>query len=57
MGLLIAEQIEPPRERKGIVKKPTLFEMLRTALYVGMIGYGGPAILALMKRVIVHQKQ
>ena len=58
MAPLIAEQIQSPWEgRKGIVKKPTLFEMLRTALYVGMIGYGGPAILALMKRVIVHQKQ
>jgi len=35
---------------------PTLFEILKTALYVGAVGYGGPAILALMKRVIVHEK-
>jgi chromate transport protein ChrA len=31
-------------------------EILKTALYVGAVGYGGPAILALMKRVIVHEK-
>ncbi len=30
--------------------------MLKTALYIGTIGYGGPAILALMKKVIVHEK-
>jgi chromate transporter len=39
-----------------MARKPTLREMLTTALYVGAIGYGGPAILALMKRVIVDQK-
>ena len=38
------------------MKRPTLFEILKTALYVGTVGYGGPAILALMKRVIVHEK-
>ncbi len=38
------------------MKQPTLFEILKTALYVGTVGYGGPAILALMKRVIVHEK-
>jgi chromate transporter len=38
-------------------KTPTLFEMLKTALYIGTIGYGGPAILALMKRVIAHEKK
>jgi chromate transport protein ChrA len=35
---------------------PTLFEILKTALYVGAVGCDGPAILALMKRVIVHEK-
>jgi chromate transporter len=39
------------------MNQPTLFEILRTALYVGAVGYGGPAILALMKRVIVHEKK
>ncbi len=39
------------------MKQPTLFEILKTALYVGAVGYGGPAILALMKRVIVHEKK
>jgi len=38
------------------MKQPTLFEILKTALYIGAVGYGGPAILALMKRVIVHEK-
>jgi len=40
-----------------IMKRPTLFEILKTALYVGAVGYGGPAILALMKKVIVHEKE
>ncbi len=31
--------------------------MLKTALYIGAIGYGGPAILALVKKVIVHEKE
>jgi chromate transporter len=39
------------------MKQPTLFEILKTALYVGAVGYGGPAILVLMKRVIVHEKR
>jgi chromate transporter len=38
-------------------KTPSLFEMVKTALYIGTIGYGGPAILALMKRVIAHEKK
>jgi chromate transporter len=40
-----------------IMKLPTLFEILKMALYIGSVGYGGPAILALMKRVIVHEKE
>ena len=40
-----------------IAQRPTLHELLRTALYVGAVGYGGPAILALMKKVIVHEKR
>jgi len=39
------------------MKRPTLFEILKTTLYIGAVGYGGPAILALMKRVIVHEKR
>jgi chromate transporter len=38
------------------MKRPALLEILRTALYIGTIGYGGPAILALMKKVIVNEK-
>jgi chromate transporter len=38
------------------MKRPTLLEIVKTALYIGTIGYGGPAILALMKKVIVNEK-
>ena len=38
------------------MKRPTLFKIVKTALYIGTIGYGGPAILALMKKVIVNEK-
>ena len=38
------------------MKRPTLLEIIKTALYIGTIGYGGPAILALMKKVIVNEK-
>ncbi len=40
-----------------IIKLPSLFEILKAALYIGAVGYGGPAILALMKRVVVHDKE
>jgi len=39
------------------MKKPTLFELLKTTTYIGVIGYGGPAILALMKKTFVHKKE
>jgi len=39
------------------MKKPTLSELLKTTTYIGAIGYGGPAILALMKKTFVHQKE
>lgn len=39
------------------MKRPTLAELVKTALYIGTIGYGGPAILALMKKVIAHEKE
>ncbi|MHB8909832.1 MAG: chromate transporter [Syntrophales bacterium] len=39
------------------MKRPTLLEILKTALYIGAVGYGGPAILGLMKRIIVHDKE
>jgi chromate transporter len=38
------------------IKQPTLLELIKTALYIGTIGYGGPAILALMKKTIVNEK-
>ena len=40
-----------------MIKRPTLFELLKTALIIGSIGYGGPAILALVKKVIVNDKK
>ena len=39
------------------MKKPTLSELLKTTFYIGLIGYGGPAILALMKKTFVHRKE
>lgn len=39
------------------MKTPTLFELLKAALYIGTVGYGGPAILASMKKVIVNEKK
>jgi len=39
------------------MKKPTLAELLKTTFYIGAIGYGGPAILALMKKTFVHKKE
>jgi chromate transporter len=39
------------------MKKPTLLELLKTTFYIGVIGYGGPAILALMKKTFVHEKE
>jgi chromate transporter len=39
------------------MKKPTFINLLKTTTYIGAIGYGGPAILALMKKTFVHQKE
>ncbi len=39
------------------MKRPSLTELLKTTFYIGVIGYGGPAILALMKKMFVHQKE
>ncbi len=38
------------------MKQPTLLEIVKTALYIGVVGYGGPAIIAPMKKIIVHEK-
>jgi len=35
---------------------PTLGELVRTTTHLGAIGYGGPAILALMKQTLVGKK-
>lgn len=39
------------------MKTPTLPELLKAALYIGIVGYGGPAILASMKNVFVNEKK
>jgi chromate transporter len=39
------------------MKKPTLLELCKTVLYIGFIGYGGPAILAQMKKTLVHDRE
>lgn len=38
------------------MKKPTLLDLCRTVLYIGSIAYGGPAILAQMKKTLVHDR-
>jgi len=40
-----------------IMKKPTLKELAKTALYIGFTGYGGPAVLGHMKKELVHKKE
>jgi len=40
-----------------IMKKPNLVDLSKTALYIGLTGYGGPAILAQMKKKLVHEKE
>ena len=39
------------------MKKQTLFNLCKTIFYIGVIGYGGPAILALMKKTFVNEKE
>jgi chromate transporter len=39
------------------MEKPTLIDLLKTTFYIGAIGYGGPANLALMKKTFVHEKE
>ena len=36
---------------------PTLGELVRTTMHLGAVGYGGPAILALMKQTLVGKKR
>jgi len=39
------------------MNKPSLISFAKTALYIGAIGYGGPAILGQMKKKLVHEKK
>jgi chromate transporter len=40
-----------------MVRKPTLFDLCKTTFYIGVVGYGGPAILALMKKTLVDRRE
>ena len=40
-----------------IMRKTSLYELFKMALYIGVIGYGGAANLALMKKKFVHEKE
>ncbi|MFH0776751.1 MAG: chromate efflux transporter, partial [Patescibacteria group bacterium] len=37
-------------------RRPTILNLCKTALYIGAISYGGPAVLAQAKKIVVHQK-
>lgn len=39
------------------MKKPTLMQFAKTVLYIGVTGYGGPAVLGLMKKKLVNEKE
>jgi len=39
------------------MNKPSLIDFAKTSLYIGAIGYGGPAILGQMKKKLVHEKE
>jgi len=41
----------------GESKNPSLLEICKAAFYIGVIGYGGPAILAQMKKTFSHEKK
>ena len=54
-----SSNIESPRADTpagGELTVPTLGELVRTTTHLGAIGYGGPAILALMKQTLVAKK-
>lgn len=44
-------------EEAECTPKPSIGRILSSALYIGATGYGGPAMLALMKRRLVHQRK
>ena len=46
-----------PRATGPVLASPTLGELVRTTLHLGAVGYGGPAILALMKQTLVGKKK
>jgi chromate transporter len=57
------ERTEPPESHASAHRAalrpsgPTLLELCERALYVGYTGYGGPAVLAHIKKIFVDEKQ
>jgi len=39
------------------MNKPSFKEFIKTILYIGFTGYGGPAVLGQMKKKLVHEKK
>ena len=39
------------------MNKPSFKEFIKTILYIGFTGYGGPAVLGQMKKKLVHEKE
>lgn len=54
-----ASSVRPSAAAAGgpLVAAPSLVELVRTTALLGAIGYGGPAILALMKQTLVAKKK
>ena len=49
-----ASESQPTPAAAGqALASPTLGEIVRTTMHLGAVGYGGPAILALMKQTLV----
>ncbi len=38
-------------------KEASVVNLIKTSLYIGTVGYGGPAIIAQMKKTLVHKNQ
>jgi chromate transporter len=52
-----SESLPLPAAAGQALASPTLGELVLTTLHLGAVGYGGPAILALMKQTLVGKKK
>ena len=52
-----SESLPLPAAAGSGLASPTLGELVLTTLHLGAVGYGGPAILALMKQTLVGKKK